>query len=679
MVSRKSLPLLNTSATSNIPVQWINYINPIAYVFEALLVNEVHGMEFPCAPPSIIPPYAPADSNFACAVIGAQPDQRTVSGDSWVQSGYGYSYSHIWRNLGISFAYMVFFLVFYLLATELKSTPDAQPERLIFRSRKAAQGLKRSGQDVEAKESKKSEVLLAEPPAAVEKASADGTDTKAADTTNQEIASRSNNSATKGTGTLTWQGLTLDITIQGNPRRLLDDVDGWVRPGTLTCLMGVSGAGKTTLLDTLAQRHNTVGKLSGNVMVDGEALKRSFQRKTGYVQQQDLHLGTSTVREALRFSALLRQPASIPKDEKFAYVEKVIEMLNMETFCDAVIGQPGEGLNIEQRKLLTIGVELAAKPSILFLDEPTSGLDSQSSWTIVSLLRRLADHGQAILATIHQPSAMLFEQFDSILLLAKGGRTTYFGPLGADAKTLTSYFEARGARACGAEENPAEYILNVIADQTHDWPVAWKTSQEYAAARESLASMIVHQTDTTTTRTGEEKANDEDNNREFASSFKTQFLLVLNRLFQNYWRNPAYIYAKLQFALLSSLFIGFTFFLQNSSATGMQNTVFAIYMLNATFSTIANQVCVPFRLSHTLFPRFHQFELTICHRSCLASSPNANCSRSAKLPRRCMAGVSSCLPMCLSRSLTRSSCPPSSGHVGTSQYLDSGRTLGLVP
>ena len=221
-------------------------------------------------------------------------------------------------------------------------------------------------------------------------------------------------------------------------------------------------------------------------MVDGMALKRSFQRKTGYVQQQDLHLATSTVREALRFSALLRQPASISNEEKFAYVEKVIEMLNMECFSEAVVGQPGEGLNIEQRKLLTIGVELAAKPTILFLDEPTSGLDSQSSWTIISLLKKLANNGQAILATVHQPSAMLFQQFDSILLLAKGGRTTYFGPLGPDCRTLTSYFEAGGARACRPEENPAEYMLNVIGDHSLDWPQLWRESREYTATNEML-------------------------------------------------------------------------------------------------------------------------------------------------------------------------------------------------
>ena len=556
----------------------INYINPIAYMFEALLVNEVHGREFPCAPPSVIPPYAAANSNFACAVIGAKPDSRAVSGDDWVKSGYDYSYSHIWRNLGIGIVYMAFFLALYLIAVEFRSTAITQPQRLIFQDRKAAQSLRNTNGDVESNKSERSNQSISDDVNVEENLEKTTTITEREATNNLK---EHHDPPFGYKGTLSWQDVTLDITIQGTPRRLLDNVTGWVRPGTLTCLMGVSGAGKTTLLDTLAQRHNTSGKHTGNIVVDGMPLKPSYQRKTGYVQQQDLHLATSTVREALMFSALLRQPASVPREEKLAYVEAVIEMLNMEAFSEAVVGQPGVGLNIEQRKLLTIGVELAAKPTILFLDEPTSGLDSQSSWTIISLLRKLANNGQAILATIHQPSAMLFQQFDSILLLARGGKTTYFGPLGKECHTLTCYFESSGARMCDSEENPAEYVLNVIGDNSRDWPEIWKSSKEFVATKLMLRDAVaVHPG----------ASADPDDNQEFALWFSSQLHHVLLRLFQNYWRNPGYIYAKFQSGIMSALFIGFTFFLQDSSATGMQNLVFSIFMLNATFSTVVNQV-----------------------------------------------------------------------------------------
>lgn len=105
---------------------------------------------------------------------------------------------------------------------------------------------------------------------------------------------------------------------------------------------GVSGAGKTTLLDVLATRV-TMGVVSGEVLVDGQPRDDSFQRKTGYVQQQDAHLQTSTVREALRFSALLRQPGHVSRQEKLDYVEEVLDLLGMQSYADAVVGVPGEG------------------------------------------------------------------------------------------------------------------------------------------------------------------------------------------------------------------------------------------------------------------------------------------------------------------------------------------------
>lgn len=86
-----------------------------------------------------------------------------------------------------------------------------------------------------------------------------------------------------------------------------------------------------------------MGVITGGMLVDGRERDDSFQRKTGYVQQQDLHLSTSTVREALNFSALLRQPAKIPRKEKLEYVDEVIKLLDMEEYADAVVGVPGEG------------------------------------------------------------------------------------------------------------------------------------------------------------------------------------------------------------------------------------------------------------------------------------------------------------------------------------------------
>ena len=133
-----------------------------------------------------------------------------------------------------------------------------------------------------------------------------------------------------------------------------------------------------------------MGVITGDMLVNGNQRDNSFQRKTGYVQQQDVHLGNINCPWS---ASIFRRPPStashISHKEKLEYVDEVIKILEMESYSDAVVGIPGEGLNVEQRKRLTIGVELAARPELLlFLDEPTSGLDSQTAWSICSLMRK---------------------------------------------------------------------------------------------------------------------------------------------------------------------------------------------------------------------------------------------------------------------------------------------------
>ena len=225
--------------------------------------------------------------------------------------------------------------------------------------------------------------------------------------------------------TFLWENLGYDIKVKDGHRRLLDDVEGWGEPGTLTALMGASGAGKMTLLNVLANRAST-SVISGTKMADA----KGFARKVGYAQQQDMNIPTAMVREALIFSARLRQPQKYSDAQKIAYVDEVIATLDLTRFANAVIGVLRQGLNIEQRKRVTIGIELAARPELLLsLDETTSGLDSNTAKSICNLLRKLADNGQAILCTIHQPSGTLFKMFDRLLFL-QDGRSIYFGEIG---------------------------------------------------------------------------------------------------------------------------------------------------------------------------------------------------------------------------------------------------------
>ncbi|KAI9367195.1 ABC-2 type transporter-domain-containing protein [Aspergillus egyptiacus] len=556
--------------------RWMNYINPIAYGFESLMVNEFEGRVFRCSDAEWIPSGPGYESiphsNKVCAVVGAQPGSDFVDGSHYLSQSFEYSSSHKWRNLGIMFAFMAFFLFTYLTATEYISEAKSKGEVLLFRRGHAP------------------------PPT-------DDVETKSPATAGEKVDQSKQDTANiqRQTAIFHWKDVCYDIKIKNEPRRILDHVDGWVKPGTCTALMGVSGAGKTTLLDVLATRV-TMGVVSGEMLVDGRPRDQSFQRKTGYVQQQDLHLHTSTVREALRFSALLRQPASTPRQEKLDYVEEVIKLLGMEAYADAVVGVPGEGLNVEQRKRLTIGVELAAKPQLLlFLDEPTSGLDSQTSWSILDLIDTLTQHGQAILCTIHQPSAMLFQRFDRLLFLARGGKTVYFGDIGEKSSTLASYFERNGAPKLPADANPAEWMLEVIgaAPGSHsdiDWPAVWRESPERQAVHQHLAELK----ETLSQKSTETSADPSDYN-EFAAPFLTQLWECQLRVFSQYWRSPVYIYSKTALCVLTSLYIGFSFFQAQNTRQGLQNQMFSIFMLMTIFGNLVQQIMPNFVTQRALY------------------------------------------------------------------------------
>ncbi|KAF1829254.1 hypothetical protein BDW02DRAFT_177417 [Decorospora gaudefroyi] len=565
--------------------EWIRYINPVSYGFEALMVNEFHNREFEC---DEFIPFGPGYDDVtglqrACRTIGSVPGQPYVNGDAYINSAFNYYAKNKWRNFGIMWVFMFGLMFVYLAGTEFITAKKSKGEVLVFRR----------GHKLPGPKSRSTEDLESMPPGR-----------------NVAVQNDSDNIAIieRQTAIFQWEDVCYDITIKKEPRRILDHVDGWVKPGTLTALMGVSGAGKTTLLDCLATR-TTMGVISGEMLVDGKPRDDSFQRKTGYAQQQDLHLSTTTVREALVFSAVLRQPAHVSRQEKVEYVEEVIKLLEMAEYADAIVGVPGEGLNVEQRKRLTIGVELAAKPALLlFLDEPTSGLDSQTSWAILDLLDKLKKNGQAILCTIHQPSAMLFQRFDRLLFLASGGRTVYYGDVGQNSEILVDYFVRNGGPPCPPAANPAEWMLEVIgaAPGSHtdiDWHQTWRDSAEYAEVKRHLAELKSErgQAEALQRTVSAQHREDKAAYREFAAPFMTQLSMTMTRVFQQYWRTPSYIYSKTFLCTLSALFIGFSLFQMPNTQTGLQNQMFAIFMLMTIFGQLVQQIMPHFVTQRALY------------------------------------------------------------------------------
>ncbi|KAI8960633.1 putative ABC multidrug transporter [Daldinia sp. FL1419] len=558
---------------------WFRWISPVSYTYESLMINEYQNRQFPCT--ILVPSGLNYDQigleSKTCSATGSPPGQDTVQGTNYLWIKYGYVTSHLWRNLPILIAMMIFFCVVHLCAAEFIPAKRSRGEILLFRRRHGRRHRIRS--DV----NEATELYTFAQDLATEKHPMSSKEYKYpnGDADRSEAIQRQS-------AIFHWSHLNYDIKIQSGQRRILDDISGWVKPGTLTALMGVTGAGKTSLLDVLADRVST-GVATGEIYIDGALRDATFGRRIGYVQQEDIHLPTTTVREALQFSALLRQPQSKSKAEKLAYVDTVLDMLDMEAYADAIVGVPGEGLNVEQRKRLTIAVEMVARPDLLlFLDEPTSGLDSQTAWSICQLLRKLADNGQAVLCTIHQPSAELFQNFDSLLLLNKGGTQLYFGPIGPNSSTLISYFEKNGAGKFPIGANPAEWIIKTTSMDEEDstemnstkFVERWNASAEKNTILEQLKNFVSSRGENITLQGKDE----------YAVSKTEQLLVVTKRIFQQYWRDPGYIYSKIAVSLGITLMNGLSFTNTPLDMQGFTNLLFSIFLITQLYPSVGQQI-----------------------------------------------------------------------------------------
>ncbi|KAE8982200.1 ABC transporter G family member 31 [Phytophthora rubi] len=349
-----------------------------------------------------------------------------------------------------------------------------------------------------------------------------------------------------------WYSVPMPGGKKGEDIDLLQGVSGFAKPGTMTALMGSSGAGKTTLMDVIAGR-KTGGKIRGKILLNGHpANDLAVRRCTGYCEQMDIHSESATIREALVFSAMLRQNASIPLKEKMESVDECINLLELGPIADKII----RGSSTEQMKRLTIGVELVAQPSIIFMDEPTSGLDARSAKLIMNGVRKIANSGRTIVCTIHQPSSEVFGFFDSLLLLRRGGRTVFFGELGSQSSTLIDYFEAApGVKPIEPGYNPATWMLECIGAGVGGGSGTGMDFAEYFSTSDLKAVM--------------DKDLDKDGvlrpssglpemrfSKQFASTPLMQFDMLCRRFFHMYWRTPTYNLTRLMISVMLGAILG---------------------------------------------------------------------------------------------------------------------------
>lgn len=570
-----------TLINSSIWFGWLFYVNPISYSYEAVLTNEFTGRQMACAEDQLVPRGAGAVAGHqGCSLTGSSLNQASVPGTQYLSANFQFTRHHLWRNFGVVIAFTVLYILVTIWAAEFLSFVGGGGGALVFKKSKRSKQIASQGATNDEEKVGKS----SDDAAVVRGEASSGSSDDAAF-----------NRLSSSERCFTWSNVEYTVPYGNGTRKLLNNVNGYAKPGVMIALMGASGAGKTTLLNTLAQRQK-MGVVKGDMLVDGHPLGADFQRGTGFCEQMDLHDNTSTIREAFEFSAILRQDREIPRAEKIAYVDRIIDLLELEDIQDAIIGS----LNVEQKKRVTIGVELAAKPSLLlFLDEPTSGLDSQAAYSIVRFLKKLSQAGQAIVCTIHQPSSMLIQQFDMILALNPGGNTFYFGPVGKDGASVIKYFADRGF-TCPPSKNVAEFILETAAKATQrngkqvDWNEEWRNSDQNRELLNEIERIKAERSKLPVETSGS-------TNYEFAAPTLVQTELLTKRMFLQYWRDSSYYYGKLFVSVIIGIFNGFTFWMLPNTVASMQDRMFSTFVIILIPPIIMNSVVPKFYINRALW------------------------------------------------------------------------------
>eukprot|EP01133_Synstelium_polycarpum_P007883 gene7883-9254_t len=490
---------------------WLYWISPPHYGFEGLLINEFSGVSYTCSPQEMMPPLPIAMAAFngsqVCPVTNG--DQVLTSLDLHTQDSWK------WIDLIICLAFYVVFNVAAFVAL-VYIRYDFVP---VKKTREVDHNNTKPHKDQNAS------ITVSAP------------------------SIRESSVASRQTGcSMQWRDLVYEVDVKKfgkktNRLRLLNAVDGYIKPGMLLALMGPSGAGKSTLLDVLADR-KTGGHISGDILVNGKPRGPSFIRSSAYVEQQDILPPMQTVRECIQLSAMVRLPEEMPVSEKQAFADYILDMLDLTPIQNMRIG---DSLTPSQRKKVNIGIELSSDPQLLFLDEPTSGLDSAAAFKLISYIKRIASSGRSIICTVHQPSTSIFKQFDHLLLLKRGGQQAYFGEIGHNADVLLSYFADAGL-TCDPYTNPADFILDLAdSSSTFDAAAAFKRSREQEVARETIPPPVI------------EEGNETVYHGEYASSPFTQLRYLARRSMTNQIRNLDSMRARAVRAIALALILGTLF------------------------------------------------------------------------------------------------------------------------
>jgi energy-coupling factor transporter ATP-binding protein EcfA2 len=252
------------------------------------------------------------------------------------------------------------------------------------------------------------------------------------------------------------------------------------------------------------------------------------------------------------------------------FIEEVMDLVELTSLRGALVGLPGvSGLSTEQRKRLTIAVELVANPSIIFMDEPTSGLDARAAAIVMRTVRNTVNTGRTVVCTIHQPSIDIFEAFDELFLMKRGGEEIYVGPVGQNSSKLIEYFEGiDGVSRIKDGYNPATWMLEVTSSAQEemlgvDFSEIYRQSELYQRNKELIEELSTPPPGST----------DLNFPTQYSRSFITQCLACLWKQNWSYWRNPSYTAVRLLFTIVIALMFG-TMFWNLGTRTKKQQDLF---------------------------------------------------------------------------------------------------------
>ncbi|GLT97658.1 hypothetical protein SLE2022_152130 [Rubroshorea leprosula] len=556
---------------------WGYWISPMMYAQNSIAVNEFLGKSWRHIPPN-------STESLGISVLksrGIFPEAR------WY-----------WIGVGTLIGYC--FLFNFLFTVALKYLdPFGKPQAIISRETLAEKQADKAVQSIELSSRGKSS---SEPDKESHRSASSRTLSAGVGSINEENLNRRGMVLPFEPLSITFDEIKYAVDMpqemkaQGIPEdrlELLKGVSGAFRPGVLTALMGVSGAGKTTLMDVLAGR-KTGGYIEGTIKISGYPKKQeTFARISGYCEQTDIHSPHVTVYESLLFSAWLRLPREVDSATRKMFIEEVMELVELTPLREALVGLPGvNGLSTEQRKRLTIAVELVANPSIIFMDEPTSGLDARAAAIVMRTVRNTVDTGRTVVCTIHQPSIDIFDAFDELLLLKRGGEEIYVGPLGRHSCHLIKYFEEiNGIPKIKDGYNPATWMLEITSAAQEaaigvNFTNIYKNSELFRRNKELIKELS----------SPSPGSKDLYFPTRYSESFFTQCMACLWKQYWSYWRNPPYTAVRFLFTTFIALMFGTIFWNLGSKRTRQQD------VLNAVGSMYAAVLFIGFQNSASVQP-----------------------------------------------------------------------------